>query len=70
MYVATHAQCITYVHCHNRTATVDSLDSDTAQVQVAGYELNTQNEELQDLLEDDDMTADNIGSLLHVSFEV
>ena len=40
----------------------DSPDFDITQAQAAGYELNTKNEELQELLEDEDITADNIGT--------
>lgn len=48
------------------TAVTDSTDLDTPQVQVVGYEANTQNEELQDLLEDEDVAADNIGTYVHM----
>ena len=41
----------------------ESPDFDTAQVQVTGYEMNTQNEEqLQELLEDEDIISDNTGT--------
>lgn len=42
-------------------AITDSTDMDTTQIQVAGYELNAQNEELPELLEDEDIATDNIG---------
>ena len=43
----------------------ESPDFDTAQVQVTGYEMNTQNEEqLQELLEDEDIISDNTGTCI------
>ena len=49
------------IHYYKYAAIPDSPDFDITQVQAAGYELNTINEELQELLEDEDVTADNIG---------
>ena len=42
-------------------AIVDTPDYDATQVQGAGYELNMQNEELQELVEDEDIPTDNMG---------
>ena len=50
-----------YIITNMYIATADSPDADTTQVQLADYELSTQNEELQELLEDEDVTVDNVG---------
>jgi len=44
------------------TAITDSPDVDTTNVQIASFDLDTQNEELQEILEDEDVSADNLGS--------
>jgi len=47
--------------CYKYSAIADTPDCDATQVQAAGYELNMQNEEQQELVEDEDITIDNMG---------